>query len=130
MMSVHITPNLEISNAFSAFAFALINLMCGFMRPKASIPKGWIWLYYLDPASEWLMLVALDAEVCDAGLACVGQFRPGVAGPEYCQLCSARCTVRSPRAAAGLGLISPASTPPSPSPPRLLAVRHGGQPAG
>lgn len=29
MMSVHITPNLEISNAFSAFAFALINLMCG-----------------------------------------------------------------------------------------------------
>lgn len=27
MMSVHITPNLEISNAFSAFAFALINLM-------------------------------------------------------------------------------------------------------
>jgi ABC-type multidrug transport system permease subunit len=51
MMSVHITPNLEISNAFSAFAFSIINLMCGFMKPKQAIPKGWIWLYYLNPAS-------------------------------------------------------------------------------
>lgn len=70
MMSVHITPNLEISNAFSAFAFALINLMCGFMRPKASIPKGWIWLYYLDPASELMLagciMHACCAEVCGA----------------------------------------------------------------
>lgn len=24
------------------------------MKPKAAIPGGWIWLYYLDPASELL----------------------------------------------------------------------------
>ena len=24
----------------------------GFMKPKQAIPNGWIWLYYLDPASE------------------------------------------------------------------------------
>ena len=40
MMSVHITPNLEISNAFSAFAFALINLMCG-EWPLQVILAGW-----------------------------------------------------------------------------------------
>lgn len=50
-MSVHITPNLEISQAFCAFAFSLVNLMCGFMKPRPTIPAGWIWLYWSDPAA-------------------------------------------------------------------------------
>ncbi|KAL4433696.1 hypothetical protein ABPG75_000137 [Micractinium tetrahymenae] len=51
MSAVHITPGVEISNALSAFIFGLMQVIGGFMKPKPAIPKGWIWLYYMNPAS-------------------------------------------------------------------------------
>ncbi len=32
MATVHLTPNLEASNAMAGFFFALVNVFCGFLR--------------------------------------------------------------------------------------------------
>lgn len=44
IQNVHITPSLQIANAFTSFAFGVWDLMCGFYSPKPLIPSGWIWV--------------------------------------------------------------------------------------
>lgn len=47
MAAVHLTPNLEASNAMAGFTFALVNVFCGFLRPYPVSParaeKRWVW---------------------------------------------------------------------------------------
>ncbi|KAL4428984.1 hypothetical protein ABPG77_006023, partial [Micractinium sp. CCAP 211/92] len=54
MLCVHATPNLQLANAMAGMLFGLFNLMCGFMKPQAAIPAGWIWMYWADPVSYTL----------------------------------------------------------------------------
>ncbi|EFN53196.1 hypothetical protein CHLNCDRAFT_36538 [Chlorella variabilis] len=52
--NVQITPSLAIANAFTSFMYGVWDLFCGFYKPQSLIPKGWIWMYWLDPISYTL----------------------------------------------------------------------------
>ncbi|GAB2293477.1 transcription factor [Dionaea muscipula] len=51
MMTVSITPNLQVAAVFAAAFYSLFNLFSGFFIPKARIPKWWIWYYWICPVS-------------------------------------------------------------------------------
>ncbi|GAB2228064.1 hypothetical protein Droror1_Dr00009894 [Drosera rotundifolia] len=51
MMTVSITPNLQVASVFAAAFYSLFNLFSGFFIPKARIPKWWIWYYWICPVS-------------------------------------------------------------------------------
>lgn len=45
------SPLAQLAQPLTHFA-SLVPCVAQFMKPKPTIPKGWIWLYWLDPASE------------------------------------------------------------------------------
>ncbi|CAK9174554.1 unnamed protein product [Ilex paraguariensis] len=49
MMTVSVTPNHQVAAIFSSAFYALFNLFSGFFIPKPSIPKWWIWYYWICP---------------------------------------------------------------------------------
>ncbi|KAF9613768.1 hypothetical protein IFM89_011492 [Coptis chinensis] len=51
MMTVSITPNLQIASIFAAAFYGLFNLFSGFYIPRTKIPKWWIWYYWICPVS-------------------------------------------------------------------------------
>ncbi|KAL2516259.1 ABC transporter G family member 29 [Forsythia ovata] len=51
MMTVSITPNHEVASIFAAAFYALFNLFSGFFIPRPSIPKWWIWYYWICPVA-------------------------------------------------------------------------------
>lgn len=66
MLWVHLTPNLQLANAAVGFSFTLLNLFCGYLKTKPTIPAGWIWV------SAALCCVA----VCRRRVRCVPPPRP------------------------------------------------------
>ncbi|GAB4822452.1 hypothetical protein N2152v2_009498 [Parachlorella kessleri] len=52
--NVHVTPNEELARALGGFSFGFVNLFCGFLKPRSAIPKGWIWMYWINPLSYTL----------------------------------------------------------------------------
>ncbi|PRW60703.1 Pleiotropic drug resistance 1 [Chlorella sorokiniana] len=51
MAAVHLTPNLEASNAMAGFSFALVNVFCGFLRTYPTMGNGYQWIYWITPTS-------------------------------------------------------------------------------
>lgn len=49
IQNVHITPAIQLANAFSALFFGVFNLFCGYLKPQPQIGSGWIWAHYADP---------------------------------------------------------------------------------
>lgn len=53
-MSIHLCPSLQLAQALTSVMFAILQLFCGYLKPQPAIPKGWIWLYWLNPVSYTL----------------------------------------------------------------------------
>ncbi|KAK6268105.1 hypothetical protein QUC31_012265 [Theobroma cacao] len=51
MMTVSITPNLQIAAIFASAFYALFNVFSGFFIPRPRIPKWWIWYYWICPVA-------------------------------------------------------------------------------
>ncbi|XP_070661681.1 ABC transporter G family member 29-like [Malus domestica] len=51
MMTVSITPNIQVAGIVASFFYSFFNLFSGFYIPKPKIPKWWIWFYYICPVS-------------------------------------------------------------------------------
>ncbi|KAM2061392.1 hypothetical protein ACFX1T_046458 [Malus domestica] len=51
MMTVSITPNVQVAGIVASFFYSFFNLFSGFYIPKPKIPKWWIWFYYICPVS-------------------------------------------------------------------------------
>ncbi|CAA2949084.1 ABC transporter G family member 29 [Olea europaea subsp. europaea] len=51
MMTVSITPNHQVAAIFAAAFYALFNLFSGFFIPRPSIPKWWVWYYWICPVA-------------------------------------------------------------------------------
>ncbi|XP_073142895.1 ABC transporter G family member 29-like isoform X2 [Henckelia pumila] len=49
MMTVAITPNLQVAAVFATSFYYLFNLFSGFFIPMPRIPKWWIWYYWICP---------------------------------------------------------------------------------
>ncbi|XP_073302587.1 ABC transporter G family member 29-like [Primulina huaijiensis] len=49
MMTVSITPNLQVAAVFATSFYYLFNLFSGFFIPMPRIPKWWIWYYWICP---------------------------------------------------------------------------------
>ncbi|KAM7272910.1 hypothetical protein ACFE04_027574 [Oxalis oulophora] len=64
MLLVALTPNIMVASILSSVFYTLFNLLCGFMVPSPSIPKWWVWLYYLIPTS-WTLNGLLTSQYGD-----------------------------------------------------------------
>ncbi|XP_038716845.1 ABC transporter G family member 29-like [Tripterygium wilfordii] len=51
MMTVAITPNHQVAAIFAAAFYSLFNLFSGFFIPRTSIPKWWVWYYWICPVA-------------------------------------------------------------------------------
>ncbi|KAH7845867.1 hypothetical protein Vadar_006860 [Vaccinium darrowii] len=51
MMTVAVTPNLNIASIIASAFYAIWNLFSGFIIPKTRIPLWWRWYYYICPVS-------------------------------------------------------------------------------
>ncbi|KAG5540559.1 hypothetical protein RHGRI_020691 [Rhododendron griersonianum] len=51
MMTVAVTPNLNIASIIASSFYAIWNLFSGFIIPKTRIPLWWRWYYYVCPVS-------------------------------------------------------------------------------
>ncbi|XP_010545667.1 PREDICTED: ABC transporter G family member 29 [Tarenaya hassleriana] len=51
MMTVSITPNLQVAAIFAAAFYGVFNLFSGFFIPRPKIPKWWIWYYWICPVA-------------------------------------------------------------------------------
>ncbi|XP_050234078.1 ABC transporter G family member 29-like [Mercurialis annua] len=49
MMTVSITPDLQVAAIFAAAFYGLFNLFSGFYIPRPKIPKWWVWYYWMCP---------------------------------------------------------------------------------
>ncbi|XP_074564313.1 ABC transporter G family member 45-like [Curcuma longa] len=75
MMTVALTPNLEIAALLSFFIFVMWNLFSGFFIPRKVIPIWWRWYYWADPAA-WTIygLMVTQLGNSDDPLRIVGSF--------------------------------------------------------
>ncbi|TVU35262.1 hypothetical protein EJB05_17141, partial [Eragrostis curvula] len=51
MMSISISPNVQVASIFTASFYPLFNLFSGFFIPRTKIPKWWVWYYWLCPVT-------------------------------------------------------------------------------
>ncbi|XP_058192549.1 ABC transporter G family member 29-like isoform X2 [Rhododendron vialii] len=51
MMTVSITPNLQVAAFFAAGFFSFFCLFSGFFIPRPSLPQWWIWYYWICPVA-------------------------------------------------------------------------------
>lgn len=54
IMSINLTPAVQIGTVLTAFFFTTWNFLCGFLIAPTNIPGQWIWLYYINPLSYTL----------------------------------------------------------------------------
>lgn len=55
-----LTPSTTVAALLNPFVFSTLNLFCGVMMPKVSMPKFWSsWMYWLDPVSwsDWYYMI-------------------------------------------------------------------------
>jgi ABC-type multidrug transport system permease subunit len=45
----------------------VFDVACGYYKPQPIIPRGWVWLYYLDPGvCDWEAGGGMQASLCYA----------------------------------------------------------------
>lgn len=64
MLLVVITPNIHVAFTLRSGFYSMVNLFAGYVIPKPSIPKWWIWMYYLSPTS-WVLNGLLTSQYGD-----------------------------------------------------------------
>ncbi|KFK23133.1 hypothetical protein AALP_AAs61551U000700 [Arabis alpina] len=64
MLLVVVTPNIHVAFTLRSSFYSIVNLFAGFVIPKPSIPRWWIWLYYLSPTS-WVLNGLLTSQYGD-----------------------------------------------------------------
>ncbi|CAN7013037.1 hypothetical protein IGI04_012326 [Brassica rapa subsp. trilocularis] len=64
MLLVVITPNIHVAFTLRSGFYSMVNLFAGYVMPKPSIPKWWIWMYYLSPTS-WVLNGLLTSQYGD-----------------------------------------------------------------
>ncbi|KAK4854141.1 hypothetical protein QYF36_019571 [Acer negundo] len=64
MMAVGLTPNLHFAAVISYAFYSLWNLVLGFLVAKPSIPRWWIWFYYICPVA-WTMQGVITSQLGD-----------------------------------------------------------------
>ncbi|XP_050234079.1 ABC transporter G family member 29-like [Mercurialis annua] len=65
MMTVSVTPNLQVAAIFAATFYALFNLFSGFFIPRPKIPKWWVWYYWICPVA-WTVYGLILSQYRDA----------------------------------------------------------------
>lgn len=76
MMAVGLTPNQNLAAIVSSAFYSLWNLLSGFIVPKPSIPKWWLWFYYICPIA-WTLRGIITSQLGDIETTIVG---PGFEG--------------------------------------------------
>ncbi|KAF8082788.1 hypothetical protein N665_0808s0024 [Sinapis alba] len=64
MLLVVVTPNIYVAFTLRSGFYSMLNLFAGYVIPKPSIPKWWIWMYYLSPTS-WVLNGLLTSQYGD-----------------------------------------------------------------
>ncbi|KAJ3681393.1 hypothetical protein LUZ60_015882 [Juncus effusus] len=64
MMTVALTPNIEIAGGLSFLVFILWNIFSGFMIPRNMIPVWWRWSYWADPGA-WTLYGLVFSQLGD-----------------------------------------------------------------
>ncbi|XP_048620263.1 ABC transporter G family member 43-like [Brassica napus] len=64
VLLVVITPNIHVAFTLRSGFYSMVNLFAGYVMPKPSIPKWWIWMYYLSPTS-WVLNGLLTSQYGD-----------------------------------------------------------------
>ncbi|KAL0890313.1 hypothetical protein Bca101_014296 [Brassica carinata] len=64
MLLVVVTPNIHVAFTLRSGFYSMVNLFAGYVMPKPSIPKWWIWMYYLSPTS-WVLNGLLTSQYGD-----------------------------------------------------------------
>ncbi|KAE8649246.1 hypothetical protein Csa_015044 [Cucumis sativus] len=64
MMAVGLTPTQHMAAIVSSAFYSLWNLFNGFLVPKTSIPRWWIWFYYACPVS-WTLRGIISSQLGD-----------------------------------------------------------------
>nr|CAD1840726.1 unnamed protein product [Ananas comosus var. bracteatus] len=64
MMTVAVTPNIEIAAGLSFLIFIMWNVFSGFVIPRRMIPIWWRWLYWADPAA-WTVYGVMFSQLGD-----------------------------------------------------------------
>ncbi|XP_031100886.1 ABC transporter G family member 31 [Ipomoea triloba] len=77
MMAVGLTSNQQTAAVLSSAFYSLWNLLSGFLVPKPSIPRWWIWFYYICPYA-WTLRGIISSQLGDVETITVG---PGFKGP-------------------------------------------------
>ncbi|XP_059287192.1 pleiotropic drug resistance protein 1-like [Lycium ferocissimum] len=64
MMTVAITPNLNVAQIVSIFCYAMWNLFSGFVVPRPLMPIWWRWYYWANPVA-WTLYGLLASQFGD-----------------------------------------------------------------
>ncbi|KAJ3692680.1 hypothetical protein LUZ60_011775 [Juncus effusus] len=64
MMTVALTPNIEIASGLSFLVFVLWNVFSGFIIPRKMIPIWWRWVYWADPGA-WTVYGLMFSQLGD-----------------------------------------------------------------
>uniref|UniRef100_A0ACD5Y0G5 Uncharacterized protein n=1 Tax=Avena sativa TaxID=4498 RepID=A0ACD5Y0G5_AVESA len=64
MVTVSLTPNIQVASILASMFYTLQNLMSGFIVPAPQIPRWWIWLYHISPMS-WTLNVFFTTQFGD-----------------------------------------------------------------
>ncbi|XP_013614326.1 PREDICTED: ABC transporter G family member 43-like [Brassica oleracea var. oleracea] len=64
VLLVVITPNIHVAFTLRSGFYSMVNLFAGYVMPKPSISKWWIWMYYLSPTS-WVLNGLLTSQYGD-----------------------------------------------------------------
>ncbi|KAG0364544.1 ABC-2 type transporter-domain-containing protein [Gamsiella multidivaricata] len=67
-----LTPSTTVAALLNPFIFSSLNLFCGVMMPKASMPKFWSsWMYWLDPY-HYVIEALVTVQLHDVRVRCEG----------------------------------------------------------
>ncbi|XVF86696.1 hypothetical protein PTKIN_Ptkin18bG0062900 [Pterospermum kingtungense] len=64
MMTVAITPNVQVAAILAAAFYSLFNLFSGFFIPRPRIPGWWIWYYWICPVA-WTVYGLITSQYGD-----------------------------------------------------------------
>ncbi|KAL0874148.1 hypothetical protein Bca101_023853 [Brassica carinata] len=64
MLLAVVTPNIHVASALRSSFYSIVNLFAGYVIPKPSMPRWWIWMYYLSPTS-WILNGLLTSQYGD-----------------------------------------------------------------
>nr|XP_011460946.1 PREDICTED: ABC transporter G family member 31 [Fragaria vesca subsp. vesca] len=71
MAAVGLTPSQHLAAVISSAFYSLWNLHSGFLIPKPSMPKYWVWFYYICPVA-WTLRGIITSQLGDVETILVG----------------------------------------------------------